>query len=146
MKQYSELLRDPRWQKKRLEIMQRDDFACIECGDSESTLNVHHCYYQKGRMPWDYPDKSLITLCEPCHGLEADAFAMKVYLSDALSAIGCREGHFRGLARSVENSRLQADIDTVIGALCCALGDSDMQSKMIEMYCAILDSVRGLNG
>ncbi len=26
--QYASKLKDPRWQKKRLEILQRDDFAC----------------------------------------------------------------------------------------------------------------------
>lgn len=66
-KPYWELLRDPRWQKKRLEIMERDDFTCHNCGDYESTLNVHHGYYAKGKMPWDYPSESLRTLCETCH-------------------------------------------------------------------------------
>lgn len=64
---YWELLRDPRWQKMRLEIMQRDSFACKQCGDEKSTLNVHHTYYERDKMPWDYPPWSLHTLCEPCH-------------------------------------------------------------------------------
>jgi len=58
---------DPRWQKKRLEIMQRDEFKCTECGDEKSTLNVHHRYYVKNRDVWDYPAFSLVTLCEGCH-------------------------------------------------------------------------------
>lgn len=64
---YSDLLRDPRWQRKRLEIMQRDDFTCLECGDRTTTLNVHHTYYAKGRKPWEYENESLRTLCETCH-------------------------------------------------------------------------------
>jgi hypothetical protein len=64
---YWELLRDPRWQKKRLEIMQRDEFACRRCYDESTTLNVHHSYYERGLSPWEYPDFSLWTLCEPCH-------------------------------------------------------------------------------
>jgi len=67
MKTYAEKLRDPRWQKKRLEIMQRDGFACCNCGDSESTLNIHHWYYQKATEPWDYPNDALSCLCEDCH-------------------------------------------------------------------------------
>lgn len=66
-KSYWELLRDPRWQKKRLEIMKRANFTCEECGDESTTLNVDHSYYEKGRMPWEYPDDSLNCLCEPCH-------------------------------------------------------------------------------
>jgi hypothetical protein len=58
---------DPRWQKKRLEIMQRDEFKCTECNDEKSTLNVHHRYYVKNREVWDYPAFSLVTLCEGCH-------------------------------------------------------------------------------
>jgi hypothetical protein len=64
---YWEKLCDPRWQKKRLEIMERDGFECTDCGGKTKTLNVHHKYYQKGLSPWEYPDESLTTLCEKCH-------------------------------------------------------------------------------
>lgn len=64
---YADLLKDPRWQKKRLEIMERDKFTCQSCGDTKTTLNVHHAYYEKGKMPWEYPEDSLITWCEECH-------------------------------------------------------------------------------
>lgn len=64
---YSEKLQDPRWQKKRLEIMSRDDFRCIKCSSKTNTLTVHHFYYISGRMPWEYPDQSMVTLCRQCH-------------------------------------------------------------------------------
>jgi hypothetical protein len=64
---YGELLRDPRWQRKRLEIMQREDFTCEFCHRTDATLNVHHGYYERGQMPWEYPDSSLHCLCEHCH-------------------------------------------------------------------------------
>jgi hypothetical protein len=67
MTSYGELLRDPRWQRKRLEIMQRDGFGCAECRSATRTLNVHHRYYEKGRAPWEYPDAAFVTLCEDCH-------------------------------------------------------------------------------
>jgi hypothetical protein len=69
---YSEKLRDPRWQKKRLEIFQRDGFTCMACGDKSSTLHVHHWYYERGEDPWDTPDRDLETLCELCHRSESD--------------------------------------------------------------------------
>lgn len=68
-KSYSELLKDPRWQRKRLEIMQRDMFECTVCEDSESTLHVHHKVYRKGLKPWEAPDGDLTTVCESCHEL-----------------------------------------------------------------------------
>lgn len=67
MKTYSEKLKDPRWQRKRLEVMERDGFECSQCGDSGTTLAVHHTYYITGRNPWEYPIWSLQTLCENCH-------------------------------------------------------------------------------
>jgi hypothetical protein len=69
-KTYSEKLKDPRWQKKRLEILQRDEWICQNCGDDESTLHVHHKWYEPGNEPWDYPPEALITLCEDCHQRE----------------------------------------------------------------------------
>jgi len=66
-KTYAELLKDPRWQKKRLEIFQRDKWKCKLCGDEETTLQVHHKNYTAGNDPWDYPNDDLITLCEHCH-------------------------------------------------------------------------------
>lgn len=69
---YSEQLKHPNWQRKRLEIMQRDDFMCRMCGDSEVTLHIHHRSYEKGRMAWDYPNENFCTLCEGCHKLVTD--------------------------------------------------------------------------
>lgn len=66
-KTYAELLKDPRWQKKRLEILNRDSFICKSCGDNEKTLHVHHLVYINNNQPWEYEDKLLITLCEDCH-------------------------------------------------------------------------------
>lgn len=31
------------------------------------SLHVHHQYYQIGKLPWEYPDEALITLCWSCH-------------------------------------------------------------------------------
>lgn len=64
---YSQKLKDPRWQKKRLEILNRDAFTCTTCGDKESALHVHHSSY-KGD-PWQAEDSELTTLCENCHEL-----------------------------------------------------------------------------
>jgi hypothetical protein len=67
MKSYADKLKDPRWQKKRLEIMKRDKWTCKKCGDTETTLNVHHLKYENGNDPWEYENKDLITICEDCH-------------------------------------------------------------------------------
>lgn len=66
-KNYSEQLKDPRWQRKRLEIMQRDNFTCQLCGDKLTTLNVHHKKYNNDCKPWEYDNDTLVTICEHCH-------------------------------------------------------------------------------
>ncbi len=64
---YAEKLKNPRWQKKRLEILERDEFSCQSCGSEEETLHVHHISYRKKTEPWEYDNDELITLCEHCH-------------------------------------------------------------------------------
>jgi 5-methylcytosine-specific restriction endonuclease McrA len=64
---YLENLKDPLWQRKRLEILNRDGFRCQFCNDDKNTLTVHHKIYRKNSLPWEYEDHELITLCEPCH-------------------------------------------------------------------------------
>ena len=63
---YSEKLKDPRWQRKRLEVFQHAEFQCQLCGEDKKTLHVHHSKYD-GREPWEYPLSMLICLCEDCH-------------------------------------------------------------------------------
>ncbi len=64
---YGQKLLDPRWQRLRLEILNRDEWQCQACGDFESTLHVHHIEYKFGRDPWDYSPEELISYCADCH-------------------------------------------------------------------------------
>jgi hypothetical protein len=104
---YSELLNTREWFVKRIQILNRDNFFCKNCGAGETEyesereflipnenskteikiiegyevtnyaiagisehpieLHVHHKYYIKDKLPWDYPDDALITLCAKCH-------------------------------------------------------------------------------
>jgi hypothetical protein len=64
---YAEKLTDPRWQRVRLKVLERDSFCCKLCSDEKTTLHVHHSYYDKNADPWDYPLDSLVTLCKDCH-------------------------------------------------------------------------------
>lgn len=63
---YSSQIKDGRWQRKRLEIMQRDGFKCKIC-NSIDALNVHHLHYEPRTKIWEYDNESLVTLCENCH-------------------------------------------------------------------------------
>jgi hypothetical protein len=69
-KTYSEKLQHPKWQEKRLGILNRDEFTCQYCGDTETMLHVHHIAYSGD--PWTVDDKFLITLCSNCHKMEEE--------------------------------------------------------------------------
>lgn len=71
-KTYSEKLKDPRWQKKRLEVLQRDAFTCQLCSDTETELHIHHHTYEKGCVPWEYELSNLTTYCKHCHIIVED--------------------------------------------------------------------------
>jgi hypothetical protein len=110
---YWKLLRDPRWQRKRLEILQRSDFSCEVCGATDQTLNVHHRIYRKGAAPWEYADNELQALCEECH--EAHHGLEKV-LKTALAQLNIDDlervlGYIRGLdaRRKIEPSDLEPE-------------------------------------
>lgn len=69
---YGALLFDSRWKSKRADIISRDKGCCIICHAQEELL-VHHRQYHfikaenAFKMPWDYPEHLLITLCKNCH-------------------------------------------------------------------------------
>lgn len=68
---YGALLFRPEWRSKRLEIIKRDE-CCVIC-KNKIGLQVHHRQYHfvvsenKFKLPWDYNENLLITLCENCH-------------------------------------------------------------------------------
>jgi hypothetical protein len=64
---YPQLLRDSRWLAKRQRVLSRSVGRCEECGAEVQSLDIHHCYYRFGRLPWQYPDGALLALCRDCH-------------------------------------------------------------------------------
>jgi hypothetical protein len=64
---YSEKLKDPRWQRRRLEVLEAAGWKCSQCESTDQTLHVHHNFYRSRTEPWNYPDHALRVLCEGCH-------------------------------------------------------------------------------
>lgn len=81
-KTYSEKLLDPRWQKRRLELLEAADWTCRECGTKTQTLHVHHGHYKRAADPWNYPDGVMHVLCDGCHG------EMQGYMAQTHEIIG----------------------------------------------------------
>lgn len=113
-KSYYDLLKHPKWQQKRLEVLERAGFACAKCGDKETTLHVHHGFYRKGAKPWEYDAADLHCLCEPCHTeVESVKQAIDEQLGALLGAGGLDEvlraaGYIRALlAKSREDDVIE---------------------------------------
>lgn len=122
-KSYAEKLRDPRWQKKRLEILERDEWRCEMCWNDKATLNVHHRYYQG--EPWEAPDDALVTLCENCHKSEtkdrkkAEKRLLKV--TRRLLWSGSVDTLCDVLEAMAERDQAENEGDHIIGLSLCAL-------------------------
>ncbi len=85
---YSEQLKKPNWQKRRLQIFERDAFSCTQCGNTEDELHVHHKIYFPGFEAWEYHDSDLITLCKKCHNKENNREKHEEYLLYSLRNSG----------------------------------------------------------
>lgn len=102
---YSEKLKHPMWQKRRLEILTRDNFTCKLCGDTETTLHIHHKEYQKGKDPWDYPDHVLDTLCMHCHRVVEEAKDYGDYIKVVKVLDTCGHSHYIAYLRERDENK-----------------------------------------
>ena len=68
MPEREEQLKDPRWKKKRKQILSRANGHCEQCGKKveEGMFQVHHEDYI-GVLIWQYPNSTLRALCIDCH-------------------------------------------------------------------------------
>jgi len=64
---YTAKLKDPRWQKKRLDILNLANWRCEDCRRGDRQLEVHHCAYVPRTEPWEYDAALLMCLCGECH-------------------------------------------------------------------------------
>lgn len=103
---YTDKLRGPKWQLKRLEILGRDNATCQKCGDKENTLHVHHRYYIANREPWDYPNELLVTLCATCHKEEEDCAKIGEDMFKSMRYFG----YFNTEVRDILNKLIEAKI------------------------------------
>lgn len=123
---YSEQLKHPKWQRRRLERLNAAQFMCESCGEAEKTLHVHHRRYIKGRMAWEYDDEELPVLCEDCHALEHDARSRLDALISRMdiSDIMIMTGYAEGLALRYSWGESTAPICADSGEFVIGLGDA----------------------
>lgn len=63
---YNRLLEDKRWKEFRLKVMSERGNKCECCGGTD-VLQIHHTFYIRGKMPWEYDINDMRVLCKKCH-------------------------------------------------------------------------------
>jgi hypothetical protein len=100
---YLEKLRSPLWQKKRLQVFERDKWTCRTCSATDKTLHVHHVFYRPGCEPWDYPIWAFLTLCADCHEQAHEAQRAGIqYLIEAFARRQIPDGFMLDLAVALD--------------------------------------------
>jgi len=135
-KAYREKFKDPRWQKKRLDILTRDSFSCQMCFSTENMLHVHHKFYEYGKDPWDYDDGVLTTLCDECHELES---ANTKKATESLNRAVKRKFNSFSIAKiaeAFEEMEMCHCEDVVLSVLVGMIKNGRLQSYLIDEYFA----------
>ena len=122
---YWEMLKDPRWQKKRLEILEAHRWRCDMCFATDRELNVHHGYYRRDAAPWEYEDETLHVLCVDCHKRATDEInqlrriiarvhpmLIHVLLEDVADWVGREEERRQRMAEAVRGMTLEQRRET----------------------------------
>jgi hypothetical protein len=94
-KSYRSQYLDPRWQKKRLEVMESTSFKCESCDSETNTLNVHHKQYIPNRDVWDYRRDQFLVLCEDCHEAYHSEFD---WLNEVIGSVDPKNLSRKGMA------------------------------------------------
>ena len=63
---YKHLLKDKRWKEFRLKVLSERGSKCECCGGTD-ILQIHHTFYMRGKMPWEYDIKDMRVLFKKCH-------------------------------------------------------------------------------
>lgn len=143
-KSYSEKLKDPKWQKKRLEILNRDEFTCQSCFDNESTLHIHHKVYNKDCEPWDIDNESLITLCEDCHENEKLSTYTFVLVNESVKkkflSVDAME-----IAQAFHSLKMVHIPGVMSGTIKWVFSDKKIMLELVEKYLRSLNNVKKIH-
>ncbi len=87
---YQDDMKNVSWQKKRLKILERDNWSCKSdcCKKRSQKLEVHHVDYIPDLKIWEYPDDMLLTLCSDCHTKENERTGAEKYLLNSMKMKG----------------------------------------------------------
>lgn len=124
---YTDKLKNPKWQKKRLEVLNLHGFKCEKCGCEDKELHVHHRFYIKGREVWQYDNDVFQVLCCDCH--EKEHLKVKE-INEVIPE------KYKNLIVLVENlnkrrGRNQEDLEMLLGTI---IEDEERKDENYDLY------------
>ena len=132
---YAEKLKDPRWQKLRLEVFNRDEFTCQNCMETEKPLAVHHLRYVPDREPWEYKTWQLVTLCEDCHTEEYESmYGAMTSLIEQIKDKGFLSNAVTNLSVAFHGLNLHYPQEVIADAISHIFTDDKLFSQLMTMY------------
>lgn len=131
---YSEKLKNPKWQKLRLQIFERDKWTCRCCGNTSKTLHAHHKHYFHGTEPWDYPPEALVTLCEDCHEIEFNRTEIERHLITTLRDRDFFVKDIIALSLLFKYMPITSSIPNILLATQKVLGNEKRQKDLVEKF------------
>jgi hypothetical protein len=140
--EYYEKLKDPRWQKKRLEIFNRDDWCCQICFSSENTLVVHHKYYMAKHEPWDYPNNALITLCDSCHKEESSGIELSLEILGKSIRENFLSDDIMEIAQALREIEMPHVRDVTASIIKYAFKDKNIMNELNSRFWKHLEEIR----
>lgn len=103
------------------------------CGDTTTTLHVHHKYYEKGNEPWEYRDDALITFCCHCHESEQNEFTQYLSLfEEVFKKSEFFADDIRELCCGIKDIKLLYNHRKVMEAYAYAFADPEKQKELVE--------------
>ena len=63
---YNSQLKSKEWKIFRKEVFKIKGKKCEICGSTKH-LNIHHPFYTKGKLAWQYNPSDMMVLCRYCH-------------------------------------------------------------------------------
>jgi hypothetical protein len=122
------------WQLLQMKICQRDNWACVNCGQSDCYLHIHFKNVESGKKPWEYPEDALVSLCEDCLAEERKLLGTALNSLSEAARSKFLASQIHDIACSMSLMKLPADPETISAAISLWLKTPKLIEFMINIY------------
>jgi len=137
LKKYEE---KKQWELLQLKICERDDWTCVNCGQSDCYLYIHFKIFEPNKKPWEYPEDSLVSLCEDCFAEERKLLGIALNCLSEAARSKFLAVQIDSIASSLFSMKLPDDSEVVGEAISFWLRTPKLVEFMIEIYSRKLEA------